>query len=523
MLNSSSNVRADEAEKIRIDAAVAERRIVVQHPNDDETLYPARWGNFSKGLAHDAQGNVVASSYDSMLDALNSGAPADFDAIQLGGDVPLVDPQCGLAYTLVGGDAHSFALPPSPALASAERAGEMVENYWMALLRDVPFSQYGTHPLAQAAIADLNKLSDFRGPQIGGKVTGDTLFRGVFPGDLDGPYISQLMLLPFDFGAIHIDQTFQTYLPANAGGADYMTTFAAWLAVQNGQATNPLSLTGKPFGPNVPDPIRRYMRDGRGLSAYVHVDVLFEAYFNACLVALDLGCKFNDGNPYDPGTAASNTQQGFGTFGTPYAKTSISAVAAPALKTIWYQKWFVHRALRPEAYGGLVYKTLLPSTNPLHFAYPLHADVLHSDAVHRLQTQYGGALLPMAFPEGSPYHPSYGQGHGTVAGACATMLKAILDEDFVFANPMMPSDDGLSLVPYTGPDRLTLRGEANKLASNIALGRDHAGVHWRSDYDRSVLLGEEVAIRVLRDEKRLYNEQAPRWNFTRFDGTSISI
>ena len=522
MLNSSGAARADEAEKIRIDTAIAERRVVVQHPNDDETLYPQRWGNYSKGLKHDARGDVVAASYDSMLDALNSGAPSDFDAIKLGGDVPLVDPQAGLAFTLVGGDPQSFALPPAPALASAERAGEMVEDYWMALLRDVPFSQYDSHPLAQAAIADLNKLSDFRGPKQGGKVNAATLFRGFTPEDLLGPYVSQFLLLPFQFGAIDIDQTFQTYLPPGKGGADYMTDFASWLAVQNGQATNAGKLTSAPFGPNMPDPTHRYLRDGRGLAAYVHVDVLFEAYFNACLVALDAGCGFNAGNPYN-GTAAGKTQQGFGTFGTPYAKTAISAVAGPALKTIWYQKWYVHRVLRPEAYGGLIYKTLLAASDPLYFSYPLHADVLNSDAVKHVQSLHGGALLPMAFPEGSPWHPSYGQGHGTVAGACATMLKAILDEDFVIPNPMMPSDDGTKLVPYTGPGKLTVRGEANKVAANIALGRNHAGVHWRSDYDRSVLLGEEVAIRVLRDEKLLYNEHHPRWTFTKFDGTKMTI
>jgi hypothetical protein len=38
----------------------------------------------------------------------------------------------------------------------------------------------------------------------------------------------------------------------------------------------------------------------------------------------------------------------------------------------------------------------------------------------------------------------------------------------------------MSLVPYAGP-ALTVGNELNKLASNIALGRDAAGVHYRSD------------------------------------------
>jgi len=518
MANLDPAHRADRAEAIRVAAAAAEKNIVTQTPNGDETRYPGKWGSFSKGLQHDARGDVVPASYESMLHAISTGIPADFENIQLGGPVPLVDPQAGLAYTLEGGDPQGFTFRPAPELASAWRAGEAVEDYWMALLRDVPFARYDSDPLAQAAIADLNKLSDFRGPTAGGKVTPGTLFRGSTPGDLLGPYVSQFLLLPFQYGAINVAQTFTTYKPVGGGGLDYMTDFASWLAVQNGQATDPAHLRSAPFGPNETDPQLRYLRDGRGLAAYVHVDVLFEAYFNGCLVAIDQGAPFNQGNPYN----ATTKQQGFGTFGTPYAKTAIAAIAAPALKAIWYQKWFVHRVLRPEAYGGLVHKSLLAGTNPLHFAYPLHGDVLNSDAVRRAHTANGTYLMPMAFPEGSPWHPSYGQGHGTVAGACATMMKAILDEDWVFPNPMVPSDDGLSLVPYTGPDQLTIRGEADKLAANIAIGRCHAGVHWRSDYRESLLLGEEIAVRVLRDQKAIYNENAS-WTFTRFNGNKVTI
>ena len=39
----------------------------------------------------------------------------------------------------------------------------MVELYWMALCRDVPFSMYGLEPLTTAAINNLNNLSAFTG------------------------------------------------------------------------------------------------------------------------------------------------------------------------------------------------------------------------------------------------------------------------------------------------------------------------------------------------------------------------
>jgi hypothetical protein len=148
---------------------------------------PFRIGNYSKGLPHDQFGEVTQPAYDSLLTAVGSGAPADFEAIELGGDVKLVNPQAGLAFDLLGADSHALSIPPSPAVASAERAAEMVELYWMALCRDVPFSMYGKEPLTNAAIADLNNLPAFTGPKIAGKVTEQTLFRGDTPGELKGP------------------------------------------------------------------------------------------------------------------------------------------------------------------------------------------------------------------------------------------------------------------------------------------------------------------------------------------------
>ena len=76
------------------------------------------------------------------------------------------------------------------------------------------------------------------------------------------------------------------------------------------------------------------------------------------------------------------------------------------------------------------------------------------------------------------------------------------------------------LTDYAGPDGeiLTVGGETNKLAANIGLGRSHAGDNCRSDYELSLILAEEAAISLPRDQKVTFNEIAS-WNFTRFDGT----
>ncbi len=298
-----------------------------------------------------------------------------------------------------------------------------------------------------------------------------------------------------------------TYVP----GVDYMTDQASWLAAQNGQG---------PFASNQADPNLQYMRNGRGLAAYVHVDVLFEAYFNACLVLIDVGAPLDPNNPY----VGSRTQTGFGTFGAPHLKTLVAEVSQRALKAVWYQKWFVHRHLRPEAFGGLVHMTKTGQAS-----YPLHSDVLNSDAVNHVFAQHGTYFMPHAFPEGCPQHPSYGQGHATVAGACATIVKAWFNDlTTLMSIPgfeiVQASEDGLSLVPYQGSDgnQLTVGGEMNKIAANIGVGRAQAAVHWRYDYADSLPLGEAVAISMLNDMAQNWNEPFAGFSFTKFDGTRIT-
>ena len=472
----------------------------VQTPNTDEQAYPSRIGNYSKCLPHNDLGEVDPSAYQAFLAALSSGKPEDFEKIPMGGGRKLTNPQSGLAFEVQGGDPQAFALRPAPSLASAEIAGEMTEHYWMALLRDVPFRNYASDDTAARAVTDINRLSAFRGPKDGGRVSPATLFRDNSPGALTGPYISQFLWLSAPFGAEFLDRKVRTA----AAGIDYMTSYEEWLNVQRGTTA---------FRPEVYDSSPRYIRNGRDLGEWVHIDVLFQAYFTAMLCLMGMGAPVDTGNPY----LRSRTQIAFGTLGDPYIASLVCAVAKPALKTVWYQKWFVHRRLRPEAYGARVHHRLNNTAN-----YPIHSDVLNSTALGDLMRRNGTYLLPQAFPEGSPTHGSYGAGHATVAGVCTTVLKAFFDEDFIIPHPVEASADGLSLEPYRGTP-LTVGGELNKLAANIAHGRNIAGVHWRSDAAESLKLGEEVALRFLTEERACFNEDFGGYSLTKFDGTRITI
>src|SRR6266404_5443040 len=417
----TSNQRRETCFRTRKDAAGFEHhQPIVAHPtNGEEELYANKIANFSKGLPHNALGEVDLAAYNKMIAALASGNPADFEAIPLGLGRKLTNPQSGLAFDLVGPDSHRLAIPPAPTIASAWGAGEMVELYWMALARDVHFSDYGTDSTIAAACADLSALSDFRGPKKSGRVGSVAIFRGNMPGDVVGPYLSQFLWLDVPMGALLIPQRMNT-VPA---GVDYLTNFADWLAMQNGAAPPSYAL----------DPMPRYIRNLRDIGEWVHVDALYQAYHQACLILLGMGAPFDAGNPY----GSSATQSGFGTFGVPHILSLVTEVASRALKAVWYQKWFVHRRLRAEAFGGLVHNTRGAAA-----IYPVNSEVLHSAALDAVFSTHGSWLLPIAAPEGCPTHPSYGAGHATVAGACVTILKAWFDESFVIPNPVVSNADG---------------------------------------------------------------------------------
>jgi hypothetical protein len=497
-----ANQRRQRAFAIRRDAAILQRDRDGQTSmdNGDEQLYPSRIASFTKGLPHSAIGEVDPNAYNAYLTALGSGAESDFEAIPLGGTVKLQTPQSAYCFGMEAADSHAIASPPAPTFSSAQTAGEMVEDYWAALTRNVPFGQYGSDPTISQAVADLNTLSDYRGPKASAQVTTGNIFRGPTPGDLNGPYISQFLWKAVPFGAATFTQTYRTSVASD----DFMTNFPAWLAIQRGAAA----------ASNVFDTTPRYIRNNRDMAEYLHRDFTYQAYSMAALLLGSLGNPALAPNNY---YLNSTTQAGSITFGAMFNLDLVARAAIYALRAVWYQKWLVHRRLRPEAFGGRIHTTMLGTAK-----YPIHADVLNSAALPAVFKATGSYLLPMPYPEGSPMHPSYPAAHAAVAGACVTVLKALYNPSFVIPSPVTASDDGLSLIPYTG-SALTVGDELNKLASNMSMGRNAGGVHYRSDGIAGLNLGEAVAISMLRDVATIVHEQFSGFTLTRFDGTTVTI
>src|SRR5215470_7969920 len=530
--NSSAANRTNECFNYRISMAQAEKFNVGPQPdNGDIERFTDFSGNYSKALPHDSLAVPNAVAYASLRNAVVRGKAADFADIIVGtprggANSKLNGPQGAIAFDLEGLDSHSTVIPAAPGVASAETAAEQVEHYWGALLADVPFTDYTTNPLAAQAAADMNNLSFLRSAanyQFPYPVTPQNLFRGQFiPGDgnVQGPYVSQFMIQPTFLGAQPLPQRYQTFLPVNGGGSDYLTTVSEYLLVQNGgDSGRTLAF----------DPILRYVRNGRDLAAYTHVDVLYQAYFVALLVLTGLGAPPNPGNPY----IGSQNQKGFGTFGGPDAVGTLTEMATRALKAAWFHKWIKDLRMRPEEYGALVHARKTGVIPMPQAAAALHNDVLKSRVLPIINSMYGSYLLPQVFPEGSPTHPCYPTGHGAVGGACITALKFFVDGSQKI-RPLLTAAgrdvyvlgaDGLSLEIYPGPDRdnLDINGELNKLAYNVSFGHGiHAGIHFRSSTYWSILLGEQVALSILNDRAKAYTEPFSI-SIRKFDGTTATI
>ncbi|MEM7453399.1 MAG: vanadium-dependent haloperoxidase [Planctomycetota bacterium] len=510
----------------------------------------------------------------------------------------------GNVFDLQGPDAQAVTMPPAPRLDSDELIAETAEVYAMALLRDMPFADFplpegtsfrsgendrtprlkkapGMNDFRKAFVmmSELPWFSGFsedwgyKGQSICRRrdlYTADQLFRGVTPGEQTGPYLSQFLLVGnsnpvgrseaardgvVQYGVLGLDLRVPVATPCK----DYMTVWPQYVDVQNGA-----DLRGvETYTEDKP----RFMTSPRDLASYVHYDALYEAYLNACLFLLSAGAPLDRGIPYTEADTFDK-QQGFAHFGGPHILSLVCEVATRALKAVRYQKFNVHRRLRPEAVGGLVDRwmhfessgskgktelsgSFKPVTRLMEgegdspglkdLTWSERKSLLREikDHNNRNNREFNkdepcgkdaSYLLPMAFAEGSPMHPAYGAGHGTVAGACVTILKAYFDHGWTPGDWMdgaqgiayQPTKDGSALRKLNVACPLTVEGELNKLAANIAIGRNWAGVHYYSDYIESMRLGEEIAIGMLEEQKLTYPE-----NFTMtvplFDGGAVQI
>lgn len=495
----------------------------VQDNNGDEARYADFRGSFSKTLLHNEFGEVDQASYESFLNALDSRNPADFDAIITGSPnetnrVGLVEPQAAFSFDQSALDSNGYRMLTAPAFASAETAVEMTELYWYSLNRDIPFTEYDTNPDIAAAASDLQAAIDTTGISLefsrgGEPLTPANIFRGTFAGADTGPLVSQFLYQPFFFGLLEVEQRYDT--PISGTANQFMTSYDEWLNIQNGFA---------PAGSTVFRGSKRFMATMRDLGEFVHVDFPIQSPLHAFSILLGFGEEALDPNiPYSSLNAVGpRTQEAFTSFGAGGLPHLVTQASRLGLLGAWFQKWAAHRRLRPEVFAGRLNNHVRGRRD-----YDFNDIAIMTEAWDRVVAATGGAsstnrgLLPMGYPEGSPAHPAYPGGHSTFSAAGATVCKAIFNEDFVIPNPVQANATGTALIPWTGAD-LTVGGELNKLVGNITHGRDAMGMHWRTD-GLGNFIGENVAITLLCDYSRTYNDDFGGFQLTRFNGDRILI
>ncbi len=564
--------------------------------------------SFTKGLEHNSLGVVAdGAHFEAFRNAIDEGFVEPFTS-----RVPVPTskkcgrrkweaPTAGTAYDLQGPDAQAVTMPPAPELCSDELAYEMAEVYELALLRDVPFANFAegaTGVDATKIKTSFGRLNALAYPldgskgrprkSNGGKIDLQTAFRGSSPGVDKGPYLSQFMLIGngdpakglIDYGAQQIDQR----VPEARIGVDYMQVWQDWHQVQQGLDVNKCGLgrnNNEKCGPGqVFTDKRRFICTPRDLATYVHFDALYQAYLNATLILLGMKTPFDPGfaklsgmrdmfNPLSSDATGQNAG-GFALYGGPHILTLVTEVATRALKAVRYQKFNNHLRLRPEALAARMEKaTELDSTYPVlcnsfgKMCGEIGKTIRAIRTFNNAAVGQSTALLPMAFAEGSPMHPTYGAGHATVAGACTTIVKAFFDTGTVLGangddtscehgkigfyhkikeacfylppeksakKPGKKSDKAKSddhkpdlLRKYIAKCPLTLEGELNKLAANISIGRNMAGVHYFSDYYDSLRMGEQIAIGMLEEQALCYPTDEFVLSLPTFDGDLVRI
>ena len=339
------NAELTAARKIRLQSLIELEKNFTQSSHDDgkyfdKRVYVDTAGNvfypymFSKTLEHDPDtGFPLASDVDKILEAINEGTIASLDAIPQadGCTRKLEGVLASSSFNLMGTDSSVYSPPAFYHVDTEEGSFEMAEVYGKSLLRDLSFAQYEQ----MAPIATVNKVinslnsysTKTTAPVVGQNITGKTLFRGSGVDETVGPYISQFLLLPFEYGNLSIEQKF-------VSEHDYTSSVnpSEWLDIQNGKVNGSICKT-------TPE----YVWNGRVLGAKVHNDPLYQFYYNATLIAFQNGIK-----PY--GFSHPKTTN-WTSAGSPNVLAAVAHVSLGALRCAWFSKYNVGMKIRPEVYA----------------------------------------------------------------------------------------------------------------------------------------------------------------------------
>ncbi|MEO4040545.1 hypothetical protein AAFN47_02950 [Hoeflea sp. CAU 1731] len=343
-------------------------------------------------------------------------------------------------------------------------------------------------------------------------------------------------------GAYSIDQR----IAAPVACIDYLTNWHDWLRSQNG---------AKAAASHAASDRIRFVSTPRDLSACSRWNPAHQPFVNAALILL------GNNAPCDPGLMLGNKGLS-SSWGFTEINRLLGDAVLQATRAVRRQQYQVHRRGRPESLAAMLSleangegrhlgearKSIQLMLNDLGAGQPDDASrpgvlldwisQLNADRNDRKPRGFEALfsvdpnrnyLLPIAWPDGAPMSPSYGSLRAAIAGACVTVLKAVFDMKVTYTRATgakhhyAPSAlSGKRLEILGNSLGVTLEGELNKLASNIAIGDRFAGVHFHSDCYESLRLGECLAVGILQEHLLEYGF-AMSMSFTGFDGDRITI
>ncbi len=381
------------------------------------------------------------------------------------------------------------------------------------------------------------------------------------------------------YGAQRIDQRISTALP----GLDHMTDWTLWLDVQNGAGvagSDTFEKGGMPRFVGTPRDLATYVHFDQLYQAYLNACLLLLAYD----VPFDFGLPSGKGH-LTRGSFATFGGPHVLALLTEVSSRALKAVRRQkfqhhlrgrpeqlaAMLTLAANAPGALGAARADTVAALdALRTHAPNLMAMIARRNARQNAARADRSRGIFPATTGAgagfapaedanyLLPMAFPEGSPMHPAYGAGHAAVAGACVTVLKAFFElspnevtrpglsqtlpaaravddqwwrmatlaERLRLRNVYVPpADPWAAALDPSGewlPRDLTVEGELNKLAANVSIGRNMAGVHFYTDYFESLRMGERIAVGILQEQMTTYPDPCSM-RVPSFDGDRLLI
>lgn len=495
---------------------------------------------FTKGLEHNIyDGHLTnTNNYDQLVNSILLNNQKQLSKVPLanGSEILLSNPTASNSFVLLGPPYCSLCIDIPPSLSDPTMGSEILELYAMAVLRDIDFYNYSVDPNVDIVL-DNNRinspfiLQNLKYKQIG-NFNYENLFRLNLYGTLSGPYISQLLFLDTPY-KILIPQKYPTLNARYSDRVEWGVSNDEIINVQNGH------ISILPSQSPLIGPI--YINNGRTLAEFIHSDIDIRPYSNAVFILESLKCPWNTGfvnysnqSPYVTGTTRQALQAALG------------EVCGLAMKHAFYWKWKKYRKVRPEVVGlwiDNVYNGRVSNIGNYDINNNVFTNDLLNDVkdINELWGFNNSVTLPLCYKEGSPVHPSYPSVHAVVAGACCTLLKIYFDASVPWisldgindgklsngVNGIIETIDGQNLIS-SGFNGITVEMEINKLASNIGLGRMWAGVNYRSDIVQGLLLGEQVAVKYMREILSANVEDnldgtVPEISFRNFNGKIVVV